>query len=276
MLVQHAPNPGVVIGINGLAGNLGVALAALVTGFLIKWLGWRAAFAIPGVLAIGCGIAFAMLCPPEDCAPARRKGGAKVVLPPAMLARVFTVMTAAAATASLLFTFTTNGNAQFLAERLRGIVEDPAMLGALLAAIYAIASVAQVVVGGLIDRMAIKPLNIGLSLALIPPLVAAAYADGWWLFGLLLVVMVLIFGSIPFTDAMIVRYVDDRLRSRVAGMRLAVSSGISALAVWVLGPVVKGMGFAALFWMLVVIAAAKAIVLLWLPREPAAAVDAPS
>ena len=63
MLVQNAPNPGAVIGINGLAGNLGIALAALVTGFLVKWIGWRAAFAIPGVLAIVCGIVFAMVCP---------------------------------------------------------------------------------------------------------------------------------------------------------------------------------------------------------------------
>ena len=35
MIVQHAPNPGAVIGINGLAGNLGIAVAALVTGLLV-------------------------------------------------------------------------------------------------------------------------------------------------------------------------------------------------------------------------------------------------
>ena len=51
--------------------------------------------------------------------------------------------------------------------------------------------------------------------------------------------MIFVFGSIPFTDAMIVRYVDDRLRSRVAGMRLTVAFGISSLAVWLLGPLVK-------------------------------------
>ena len=37
--------------------------------------------------------------------------------------------------------------------------------------------------------------------------------------------MVTIFGAIPFTDAMVVRYVDDAYRSRVSGMRLAVSFG---------------------------------------------------
>jgi hypothetical protein len=55
--------------------------------------------------------------------------------------------------------------------------------------------------------------------------------------------MVAIFGAIPFTDAMIVRYVDDAIRSRVSGMRLAVSFGISSLAVYSLGPAVKAAGF---------------------------------
>ncbi|MCC6532737.1 MAG: MFS transporter [Burkholderiales bacterium] len=268
MLVQHARNPGAVIGVNGLAGNLGIAGAAVVTGLLIKWLGWRAAFAIPGVIAIGCGIAFALLCPAETEAPSKRKGGAKVVLTPAVLARVFAVMTAAAVTSSLLFNFTTNGNAQLMTERFAHLIRDPAVLGALLGAIYTLASLAQIVVGNLIDRKAFKPLALALSVPMIPLLMLAANAQGWWFFTVLLAIMILIFGSIPFTDAMIVRYVDDRLRSRVAGMRLAVSSGISALAVWLLGPFVKGMGFAALLWLMAVIAACRAVVLLWLPHEP--------
>jgi MFS family permease len=268
MLVQRARNPGMVIGVNGLAGNLGIAGAAIVTGFLIKWFGWRAAFAVPGLISIVCGIAFALLCPLETEPASKRKGGAKVVLPPAMLARVFAVMTAAAVTSSLLFNFTTNGNAQLMNERLAHIIADPALLGTLLAVVYTIASFAQIVIGHLIDRMQFKPLTLAMSVPLIPILALAAYADGWWLYGLLLAVMILIFGSIPFTDAMIVRYVDDRLRSRVAGMRLAVSAGISALAVWLLGPVVKAAGFDTLFWLMVVIAACRAAVLLWLPREP--------
>jgi len=272
MLVQHARNPGIVIGINGLAGNLGIAVAALITGLLVKWLGWRAAFAIPGVISIGCGIVFALLCPQETEAPAKRKGGAKVVLTPAMLARAFAVMTAVAVSSSLLFNFTTNGNAQLLSERFVQIIQDPAILGLLLAGVYAVASLAQIVVGNLIDRMEFKPLNLALSIPLIPLFMLAANAEGWVLFGLLLGVMILIFGAIPFTDAMIVRYVDDRLRSRVAGMRLAVSAGISSLAVWALGPFVKTAGFDALFWLMALIATAKAVVLLWLPREDAATV----
>jgi len=270
MLVQNVPNPGAVIGINGLAGNLGIAVAALVTGFLVKWLGWRAAFAIPGMVAIVCGIVFAILCPKETEAPSRRKGGkAKVVLTPAMLVRAFTVMTAAAVASSLLFNFTTNGNAQLLTEGFRGVIEDPALLGAMLALVYTIAAFAQIVVGRLIDRMPFKPLQLWMSVAQIPLLILAAHTQNWWLFASLLGVMVFIFGSIPFTDAMIVRYVDDRLRSRVAGMRLTVAFGISSLAVWLLGPLVKTIGFTAALWILAGIAAIKAAIVLMLPDEPA-------
>src|SRR5215510_14135820 len=74
MLVQNVPNPGAVIGLNGLAGNLGIACAALLTGFLVKWIGWRAAFVVPGLIAIGCGIVFAIVCPKETHTPSKGRG----------------------------------------------------------------------------------------------------------------------------------------------------------------------------------------------------------
>ncbi len=269
MLVQNVKNPGEVIGINGLAGNLGIAVAAVMTGLLIKWAGWRAAFALPGLIAIAAGIVFAMKCPRETEAPSKRKGKARVELTPELLARAFFVMTAAAVTSSLLFNFTTNGNSQLLSEAFLGVIEDPAVLGAMLAVIYTIASFAQIVVGRWIDRMPFKSLQLWMSVAQVPLLIIAAHVQAWGMFAALLAVMIFVFGSIPFTDAMIVRYVDDRLRSRVAGMRLTVSFGISSLAVWLLGPLVKGIGFSALLWIMAGIALIKAGIVLMLPDEPA-------
>ena len=267
MLLQSTRNPGAVIGVNGLSGNLGIAVAALSTGFMVQWFGWRAAFALPGLLAMACGWLFARLCPQESEAPSRRTTKATVSLPPALLARVLVVMTAASVTIGLLFNFSTNGNAQLLAERFRGVVENPALLGTMLAGVYAVASLAQVVVGRLIDRLPLKPLYLGIAAAQIPLLALATQAQGWWMLALLLAVMVTIFGSIPFTEAMIARYVDDRIRSRVAGARLTVSIGISSLAVWLLGPLVKASSFSTLLWVMTAIAASTVAVVLWLPGE---------
>jgi len=267
MLVRGAPRPGLAIGVNGLAGNLGVALAAVATGFLVKYAGWRAAFVVPALLATGCGILFARIAPREQAPPAHgtRTGGAHTT--PA-LARIFLVMTVAAISSSLLFNFTTNGNGQLLRERFAGITGDPALLGTLLAAVYVIAAFAQVAVGMLIDRYPLKPLYVGVVALQAPLFVAAATADGWTLFVLQIAFMVAVFGAIPFTDAMIVRFVDDRMRSRVSGMRLAVSLGVSSVAVWLLGPVVKAAGFTTLLLLMAGIALVTLLAIALLPPAP--------
>ena len=267
MLVQQVSNPGLTIGINGLAGNLGIATAALITGFFVKWFGWRYAFAVPGLLSIVLGFLFMYVCPKESQPPSKKSKKSAVSVPPALLAHLFMVMTAVAVTSSLIFNFTTNGNFQLLSDRFIGLIEDPATLGAMLAVIYTIASFAQVVVGNLIDRLPMKKLQLWIAIIQVPLLVFAAYTDGWWLFVSLLAVMIFVFGAIPFTDAMIVRYVDDRLRSRVTGMRLTVSFGISSLAVWLLGPLVKDIGFVYLIWLMVVIALIKVLAICTLPSE---------
>jgi MFS family permease len=268
MLLQQARNPGATIGFNGLVGNLGIAMAAVLTGFMVKYVGWRMAFVAPALLSLACGVLFLRMTPGESESPARRQAKASVTLPPALMARLFAIMTCAAVASSLLFNFTTNGNGQLLRERLAGLVDDPAQLGLLLAAVYTVASLAQLVVGRLIDRFALKPLYLAVVALQIPALLLAAHAQGWWLFGLQIGFMVAIFGAIPFTDAMIVRYVDDAMRSRVTGMRLAVSFGISSLAVYLLGPLVKAAGFSSLLQAMALIACCTAGCVLLLPADP--------
>ena len=274
MLVRGAPRPGLAIGINGLAGNLGVALAAVTSGFLVQYVGWRAAFVVPAFLSIACGVVFARIAPHELAPPAH---GARTPAahggPP--LGRIFAVMTIAACASSLLFNLTTNGNGQLLRERLAGIVEDPALLGTLLACVYVVASFAQVAIGLLIDRYPMRRVYLAVVALQAPLFIAAADAKGWTLFALQIAFMIVIFGAIPFTDAMIVRYVDDRLRSRVSGMRLFVSFGVSSTAVWALGPVVKAAGFSTLLWSMAGIAAMTLCAVLMLPPTGAPRVSAP-
>jgi MFS family permease len=270
MVVQGARNPGFTIGVNGLAGNLGIAVAAILTGFLVKFVGWRAAFAVPGAVAMLCGILFAAVVPREQTAPAKRPPR-QLELPRALMVRVFFVMTLAAISSSLIFNFTTNGNGQLLAERLKGVVDDPATLGLLLALVYTIASLAQLVVGKLIDRYPLKRVYLPVVVAQVPLFLLAANASGWALYATALAFMVFVFGGIPFVDAMIVRYVDDRMRSRVAGMRLAVSFGVSSIAVYVLGPAVKASGFATLLLAMAGIAALTAAFVSMLPNVPSEA-----
>ena len=265
MLVRESPRPGLTIGVNGLAGNLGVALAAITTGFLVKYAGWRVAFAAPALIAFVCGIVFARIAPGEATPPARR-AATQEALPSRLFAHIFAVVTVASITSGLLFNFTTNGNGELLRERFAGITADPAVLGALLALVYVAGAFAQVIVGSLIDRVPLKTLYLAIVVCQVPLFALAAVAQGWALYALMVGFMIVVFGAIPFTDAMIVRYVDDRMRSRVSGMRLTVAFGVSSLAVWALGPLVKAGGFRTLLFAMAAIAAATSLAVALLPR----------
>jgi MFS family permease len=268
MLVQGAARPGWIIGVNGLAGNLGLALAAVVTGFLVKYVGWRAAFAIPGVVSLACGVLFVFLATAESAPPAKKKASGHPIAG-VTIAKLLFVMTLAATSGSLNFNFSTNANYELLMDRFQAISRDPAQIGLLLAFVYAAASLTQLVVGNLLDRYSLK----GLYLAIIAMqgafLAIAMAVDGWMFYALQFLFMAAIFGAIPFTDAMIVRFVDDTMRSRVAGMRLTVSLGASSLAVWLIGPVVKQAGFTTLLGVMVAISAITFAVVSTLPRTPA-------
>ena len=50
IVVAKWKNTGMRIAVNGVWGNLGVASAALITGYLIDHGGWRAAFIVPGIV----------------------------------------------------------------------------------------------------------------------------------------------------------------------------------------------------------------------------------
>jgi predicted MFS family arabinose efflux permease len=264
MLLRDAKRPGRTIGINGLAGNLGIALAALVTGVLVKYFGWRTAFVVPALVSIACGVLFSRLSPAEGEPPTRRKGQGGGV-PHAALARLFAVITVIATTGALLFNFTTNGNTELLREKMAAVVADPAALGVLLAVVYAIASFSQLLVGTLIDRVPLKRLLLAIVAGQVPLFLLAAQAQGWVFYVLIVLFMGTVFGAIPFIDAIIVRFVDDRIRSRVAGARLAISFTISSLAVYLLGPVVKASSFDFLLLTMAAIAVVTLAAAVWLP-----------
>ena len=266
MIVSGADKPGFVIGVNGLVGNLGIAIGASVSVLLATRFGWQMAYIVPGVICLAAAVVFARVVPKEDAAPSKRK--AKILdMPPNMMARVFFIMTCAAVTGSIVFNFTTNSNGEMLKAKIAALAADPWLLSMVLFGVFTAASLTQLVVGHLIDRYPIKTIYMPILLAQIPLFVLAAYSEGWMLVFVTTLFMVFVFGAIPFTDAMIVRYVDDRLRSRVTGMRLAIGFGVSSLVVAAIGPSVKAAGFPTLLMSLAGVAACTLIAISFLPNE---------
>ena len=158
MLVQGAARPGWTIGINGLVGNLGRGDRGGGDGLPRQVLRLAHGVRHPRRrCAIAVGVAFALLATRGgECA--RRRQGQRRALPSGVpMARLLLVMTVAATTGSLLFNFSTNSNYELLSERLRSILAGSGAASALLlAVVYTVASVAQLVVGHLIDRVPLK------------------------------------------------------------------------------------------------------------------------
>ena len=58
MLVQKARNFGFTIGLNGLVGNMGIAIAAGVSVYIAQRFGWQMAFILPGMICLVCARGF--------------------------------------------------------------------------------------------------------------------------------------------------------------------------------------------------------------------------
>ena len=168
----------------------------------------------------------------------------------------------------MLFNFSTNSGYELLTNRIGRISQDPAQIGLLLATAYALASLAQLIVGKLLDKVSLKHLFLSVIVIQLVSLVVATRTEGWLFYASQIFYMAAIFGAIPFTDAMVVRFVDDSMRSRVTGMRLTVAYGASSTAVWLIGPVVKQAGFTTLLWLMATTAAVTLLVVSTLPKTP--------
>ena len=266
MLVQKAEKPGFVIGVNGLVGNLGIAIGASLSVLLATRFGWQMAYIVPGLVSLIAAVLFHFFVPKEEEAPSKRK--AKVLdLPPNVMARVFFIMTCAAVSGSIVFNFTTNGNGEMLKARVAQLAANPWALSMALLLVFSIASLMQLVVGALIDRYPLKNIYLPILICQVPLFLLASQVDGWLLLGVTTLFMIFVFGAIPFTDAMVVRYIDDRLRSRVTGVRLAIGFGVSSLVTAGIGPSVKEAGFPVLLMLLAGVASITTIAISLLPNE---------
>ena len=261
MVVGGAAEPGRALGVNGVWGNMGVAAAALIAGALTDWVGWRAAFIVPGVIAVATGLVYAVTL---------RDGAERSVA--AAQVRAYIVLAVAALCGGVIFNAIIVAMPKIFDERLAGLVDTTFGVGGLLAIVYAVAAFTQIIVGRLIDRHALKPIFLALLLAQPPVFLLAAGAEGWPLLIAALAAMVLVFGDIPIHETIVARYTADAWRSRAYALKYVLGLGVAALGVPLVAFVYQTSGgFAWLFVIyagLALVIAATALLLL-LPGEPA-------
>jgi len=259
MLVGHAERIGRAIGVNGVWGNLGVAFAAIVTGAVTQWLGWRWAFFLPGAAALGLGAAYLALVPPE----ANRTGGRAVArdtnFPRPVLLRAFSVLVLVTLAGGVVFNATTVALPKLIDERLPQLAGSTLFVGLLVSAVYVVGAMAQLFMGRLIDRHPLKVAFLAIAVFQAPLLLVASWARGWGMIIVLAALVFVVFGQISFNDAMVARYSDAEWRSRVYGVRYLLSFGVAATAIPLVAVMHARGGFTELFEALAVCGALVAI-----------------
>ena len=269
LVVQNAGQAGRALGVNGVFGNLGVAAAGLVTGVIAEFLGWRAAFILPGLVAVLTGLAFARYVGPAMAAgaTASRDAKPKVTVDANAQLRIFLVIGVAAFFGGIVFHGTTVALPKIFEVRLGAVVNDLATIGVLVSLVFGVAAVAQIVVGHLLDRVGARPLLPPVALLQALCLFVAVELWGWGMLAIAVPMMLLVFGEIPIASWLVGRYVAARWQSRVFALQYVLSLGVSAAVVPLISVLYERTGgFEALFLAMAAAAGVVGVAAFILPR----------
>lgn len=230
MLIRDSNKVGIRLGVNGVWGNMGVAAAPVLTGFIILNSNWQLSFLVPSLICLIFGIAqlrgFKEIDIKEEKTKQKISNGLvegwKIVL----LSLTMTTLAGGFIFGSLTFLIP-----RIFEVNLSGISVDIAITGLLAGIVYAIASLSQVGVGYLIDRYSPKIILgfVGIGQFFLIYL-SSLYID-YALFFVMLMAMFFVFGQVPITDAILVRYVDDQWRARILSVKFLINlcAGASVL-----------------------------------------------
>ena len=230
MLIRDSKKVGFRLGVNGVWGNMGVAAAPVLTGFIILNSNWQLSFLVPSLICLIFGIAqlrgFKEIDIKEEKTKQKTSNGLvegwKIVL----ISLTMTTLAGGFIFGSLTFLIP-----RIFEVNLSGISVDIAITGLLAGIVYAIASLSQVGVGYLIDRYSPKIILgfVGIGQFFLIYL-SSLYID-YALFFVMLMAMFFVFGQVPITDAILVRYVDDQWRARILSVKFLINlcAGASVL-----------------------------------------------
>jgi MFS family permease len=276
MVVHGREKTGIPLAINGIFGNMGVASAALFTGFMIDYSGWREAFVWPGIVAVITGIVYAVFVHSGRAAKAEalRSGAAAkqaaagtLLADRATLRRVFVIVLFSTAIGGLIFQSTTFALPKIFAERLQDLAVSATLIGRYAFIVFAVAAFAQLVVGYLVDHYSVR--TVFAAVAGLQALFFVIMQQLTGVAALLVAIafMLVVFGQIPINDVLIGRITKSEWRSRVYAVRYIVTFSVMASSVPLIAWLHTHGGFATLFLVLAGAAGLIFLAVLLLPRS---------
>lgn len=269
---------GRVMGWLGIAGSIGVALAAVIAGGLTELAGWRWALIVPGLVAMAGGVLLVLAIGSGRVAGegVHRTEAGHAASAEADSRAPFGVLVVLAVTFSLgsiVYAAFSTALPKWLSDTLSIGAGESAQLGLVVGATLLTGSVGQLVGGRLADRLPFKWLYVGtFALKFVPLLLAGAIG------GPAAVLAAAVIGftfdmSAPVENLLLARYSSGRRRGLAFGMKFAMGFAAAPIGVnlvaWSYAETAGGAGM--LFGILAGLTAAMLCAALLLPREGAPA-----
>ncbi|MCW8951946.1 MAG: MFS transporter, partial [Rhodospirillales bacterium] len=229
-LIRNAVNRGTALGINGVFGGIGPAVAALSAGVLTETFGWRSAFIVPGAVMIATGLVFLLLIIRglivENKTPLRSD-------PPVSgrdRVNAFVVLMITMLCTGLIYQSTQAALPKMFDVRLQDMVNSGVMgVSAMVAVIYLTAGAMQVVAGRLADRYPLKTVYLIAFFLQAPILFLVALSSGTFLFIAALAMVTANVGALPAENSLVARFAPSHWHGLAFGLKFIFAFGISGL-----------------------------------------------
>ncbi len=272
-LVASARRQGITLGFNGVFGSIGSAVGPVFVGVMIDWVSWRAAFILPGALAIAAGGWLAWAWWRGEVRDTRAD---RVPAPPpgrGAMVRAFVILTFTMTFAGFIYSGLTNTMPKLfetgLGDALAGSYTE---IGLYVGAITGTASLASLLGGWLADRYSARRVYLAFWLLSVVPVFLMTTTRGVALLVATLLAIMIHTAYGASENLLVARYTPFRFRSLAYGAKFVLALGVGGVTVHLAGELFDHTGsFDLLYLAFAACGIAAAAGALFLPRQGAAA-----
>ena len=266
-LVACARRQGLTLGVNGAFGHLGSAVAPVFVGLMIDYVSWRAAFVLPGAIAILTGVLL-WVAWARGWVSDRSADRAPVPVPAhGDYRRVFLVLLVTMACNGFVYAGMMNTAPKVFELGLTvTLVDSYTGIGMLTGTVIALSSVCSFVGGWLADRYSARRIYLVFWMLLAPSLVLVAIASGNVLILAMLLAMSFLVTFAAAENMLVARYTPFKWRSLAYGARFVLALGVGGLTVYLAGDLFDRTGTFSVLYLVFSVAAVIAVLFaFWLP-----------
>jgi len=247
LLSRAVASRGRALGINGVYGNVGIALSPLLTSLLVESVGWRDTFALTGGMILLATLAFSRVkivepgraeLPEPSEAEADGAGSSGAIL-------AFVLLCATATLGGFAYRGNTVAQPALFAQ-------DISFMGYGLAASIAmlLGTLGQYAGGRIADRMDLRVAYLAYHAASLPALVIIASVTEWPLLVASSIYAFFALGMQPIENSLFAVLTPERWRSTAYGLKFVLTFGIGSSAVWMVRSVAEHSGWHAVYGVL--------------------------